>query len=206
MLAAVQDDKAQADRGSRRPALSSAGACWKRAASRSPRSRPSWKSAPRRSGHEEKASRMRLSERYADGTAHRRNAFALPHVLARGMGGVARRHADDADLGRGRAAALAARPARHRGGRGHLSAAVAPAVALRGGDAAAVPRAAALPRHRRRQDAFHHRRRRLGGGRQVHHRARAAGLAGALAERAQGRSHHHRRLSLSERRSSSAKA
>ena len=42
------------------------------------------------------------------------DAFALPHLLARGMGGVARRHADDADLGRGHAAALAARPARHR--------------------------------------------------------------------------------------------
>ena len=102
--------------------------------------------------------------------------------------------------GRGHAAALAARPARHRGGGGHLPAAVAPAVDVCGGDAAAVPRAAALPRHRRRQDALRDRRRRLGGGRQVDHRARAAGAAGALAERAQGRPRHHRRLPLSQRR------
>ena len=39
----------------------------------------------------------------------------------------------------------------------------------------------------------------LGGGRQVDHRARAAGAAGALAQRAQGRSGHHRRLPLSQR-------
>ena len=149
----------------------------------------------------ERASRKRRrdEEKKLDGTAHRRNAFALPHVLARGMGGVARRHADDADLGGGHAPALAARPARHQGSRGDLSVAVAAALALCGGDAAAVPRAGALPRHRGRQDAVHHRRRRLGGGRKIDHRARAAGAAGALAERAQGRSHHHRRLSLSER-------
>ena len=134
-----------------------------------------------------------------NGTAHRRNTVALPHVRARGVGGVARGHADDADLRRGHAPALAARPARHQGSRGHLSGAVAAALALRGGDAAAVPRAGTLPRHRGRQDAVHHRRRRLGGGGQIHHRARAASLAGALAERAEGRPHHHRRLPLSER-------
>ncbi len=71
-------------------------------------------------------------------------------------------------------------------------------VALRGGDAKSVSRPARFSRHRRRQDALHHRRRRLGGGRQVDHGARAAGAACALAERAEGRSHHHRRLSLSE--------
>ena len=103
------------------------------------------------------------------------------------------------DAGRGQPAALAARPARHEGGRGHLSAAVAAAVALCGGDAAAASRAAALPRHRGRQGALHHRRRGLGRGRQVDHRARAAGAAGALAQRAEGRSHHHRRLPAAER-------
>ena len=60
----------------------------------------------------------------------RRSPLALPHVLARGMGGEARRHADDADAGGGDAAALAARPARHERGRGDLPAAVAAAVAL----------------------------------------------------------------------------
>ena len=39
------------------------------------------------------------------------------------------------------------------------------------------------------------------GRRQVDHRARAAGAAGALAERSQGRSGHYRRLSLSQRHS-----
>ena len=53
----------------------------------------------------------------------------------------------------------------------------------------------------RRQDALHHRRRRLGCGRQVNHGARAAGAAGALAERAHGRPDHDRWLSLSERHS-----
>ena len=55
------------------------------------------------------------------------------------MGGVARRHADDADAGRGDAASLAARPARHGGGRGDLSAAVAAALALCRGDATPAP-------------------------------------------------------------------
>ena len=41
---------------------------------------------------------------------------------------------------------------------------------------------------------------------QVDHRARAAGAAGALAECAEGRSRHHRRLPLSERDPCSAKA
>ena len=43
-----------------------------------------------------------------DGPAHRRQCFALPHLLAGRMGGEAPRHADDIDLRRGDAAAVAA--------------------------------------------------------------------------------------------------
>ena len=54
----------------------------------------------KKSGLEEKASRQIMREDLAnepvDGTAHRRRPVALPHLLAGGMGGVARRHADDA--------------------------------------------------------------------------------------------------------------
>jgi len=46
-------------------------------------------------------------------------------------------------------AALGARPARHIGGRGDLPAAVAPSLALRGGDATACFEPSRLPRHRR---------------------------------------------------------
>ena len=46
----------------------------------------------------------------------------------------------------------------------------------------------------------------LGGGRQVDHRARAAGAAGALAERAEGRSRSPPTASSIRTRSSSAKA
>ena len=116
-----------------------------------------------------------------------------------GVGGIARRHADDPDAGRGQPAALAARPPRHEGGRGHLSAAVAAVVALCRGDPAPAPGAAALPRQRGRQDALRHRRRRLGCGRQVDHRARAAGAAGALDQCAEGRPDHHRRVPAAER-------
>ena len=52
---------------------------------------------------------------------------------------------------------------------------------------------------RRPQDALHHRRRRIGGGRQIDHRARAAGAAGALVAAAEGRSGDDRRLSVSQR-------
>ena len=92
----------------------------------------------KKSGLEEKASRKRLrpttsmEQRIDDGLSPYRT------YSRGGMGGAARRHADDADAGRGDAAALAARPARHEGGRGDLSAAVAAALALRRGDAAAV--------------------------------------------------------------------
>ena len=104
-----------------------------------PRSRSCSKRAPSNPASKRRP-RGRANEP-VDGTAHRRRPLALPHLHARGMGGVARRHADDADAGRGQPAALAARPARHEGGRGHLSAAVAAAVALCRGDAAAVHRA-----------------------------------------------------------------
>ena len=67
-------------------------------------------------------------------------------------------------------------------------------------------RAAALPRQRGRKDAVHHRRRGFGRGRQVDHRARAASLADALDQRAQGRARHHRRLPAAERGSCRAKA
>ena len=110
------------------------------------------------------------------------------------------------DLGGGHATALAARPARHARGRRDLSAPVTTVVDLRRGDAGAVSCAAGLSRHRRRQDAVHHRRRRVGRGRQIDHRARPAGAAGALAECAEGRPYHHRRLSLSERGSGERRA
>src|SRR6266850_8400597 len=84
----------------------------------------------------------------SDGTAHRRRPLALWYLLARPMGGVARRYADDAHRRRGHAGALAARSPRHAGGGGNLPAAVAPAVAVCGGDPAVVHRAAAFSRHR----------------------------------------------------------
>ena len=196
------------DRRGRRPALPSA-----RRAGGARRQARRGRGGARRRAPRSPASTRRRRARAADarartshGTAHRRRSFALPHAVARRVGGAARRHADDADGGRGDARALAARPPRHEGDRGDLSADLAPALALRGGDAAAVHRAAALPRHRRGEGALHHRRRRLGGGRQVDHRARAAGAAGALAEHAEGRSRHHRRLPAAERRAASAKA
>ena len=201
-IAAIAEDRDRAGRRDGRSPLPPAGGAGRRAASRSPRSKPCWPSAPpnpastRRPGARATAP---ISRRHPHGPARRTAALALSHLLARRMGVVARRHADDARAGRDRPAALAQRPARHRRGRGNLPAAVAAPVDVRGGDAAPVRRAAALPRHRGRQDAVHHRRRRLGGGRQVDHRARAAGAARALAQCAQGRSRHHRRLSLSQR-------
>ena len=87
-----------------------------------------------------------------------------------------------------------------------LPAAVAPALALRRGDAGAVQGDAALPPRRERgQGALHHRRRRLGRGRQVDHRARAEGAARPLAEHAEGRPRHHRRLPAAERRADAAR-
>ena len=49
---------------------------------------------PRREG----VAQGRLAARSRpDGTAHRKRPLALPHAVARRMGGAARRHADDAD-------------------------------------------------------------------------------------------------------------
>ena len=79
-------------------------------------------------------------------------------------------------------------------------------VALCRGDAGPVQGDPALPRRERRQGALHHRHRRLGGGRQIDHRARAAGAAGALAEHAEGRPRHHRRLPAAERRAEARRA
>src|ERR1700722_6670366 len=98
------------------------------------------------------------------------------------MGDAAPRYADDAQIGRGHAAALDARAPRHVGDRGNLSAADAAALALWGGEAKAVSRAAGLSRHRGWQDALHYRRRWLGGGRQIDHGARAGSAAWAVAE------------------------
>ena len=51
----------------------------------------------RQSGLQEKASRARATAASRDGSAHRRQCLALPHLLAGGMGGKAPRHADDVD-------------------------------------------------------------------------------------------------------------
>ena len=111
-MAAVQEDKRPPDRGSRRPALSSAG---RAGSARRHAGRGRGRAGKTHRAIRPRRKRPRAAEqRFADGTAHRRNALALPHVLARGMGGVARGHADDADLGGGHAPALAARPARHQ--------------------------------------------------------------------------------------------
>src|SRR6516162_8921502 len=115
------------------------------------------------------------------------------------MGDASRGHADDAQAGGGIAAALDARPARHVGGGGNLSTAVAPLVVLCCGDAKAVWCPAGVSWYRGREDAVYHRRRRFGRGWQIDHRPRLASLAGALAQCAQGRSSHHRRVSVSER-------
>ena len=84
---------------------------------------------PRREGLAASASKSTPKSTDEHGPARRHRALALPHLLARRMGGAARRHADDAAAGRDRPAALAQRPARHRRGRGNLPAAVAAPVA-----------------------------------------------------------------------------
>ena len=154
--------------------------CWRRAASRSPRSRPRLPSAPpspastrRPHGHglaHDPESRNRFSDKImrhattlewansktenTHGPARRHRALALPHLLARRMGVVARRHADDAAAGRDRPAALAQRPPRHRRGRGNLSAAVAaplastwrrPSACTRRSSASSAPRTPRCP-------------------------------------------------------------
>src|SRR5262245_8442969 len=143
------------DRGSRRSHLPSAGRA------RGARNFTCRGGSPTRGAHapvgpdRKGVAQSRLSK--DDGATHRRRPFALPHLLAGGMGGKARRHADDAQSGRGNAAAFAARPPRHDRGRGNLPAVVAALIPLRRGDAAPVPRATELSRHRGREGAFHHR-------------------------------------------------
>src|SRR5689334_11512249 len=114
------------------------------------------------------------------------------------MGGTSRGYTDDADPGGGHASAFIARPARHEGSRGNLSAAFTTFIDVCGGSAKAVCRTGTLPWHRRHQDAVYHRRGGLGRRRQIDDRPRAAGAAGALAERAEGRSHHDGWISVSE--------
>src|ERR1700753_864739 len=116
----------------------------------------------------------------------------------------ARRHADDAGAGGVRPAALDACPARSAGGRGYLSAAVAPALDLCRRYAAALLFAAPVPEYSRPQDALHYRRRGVGRRRQIHHRTRPAGALGTLVAAAKGRPDHDRRLSLFERRAGTA--
>src|SRR5271169_6786051 len=165
------------------------------AASRSPKSSPNSARA--------RASRALTKKRRAkaadgNGAAHRTGRVALSGVYARRMGDTAPGYADDAATARDRAVALDARAARYFRGRGNLSAAVAAVIALRGGTAKPVSRAAALPRHRGHRNAVHHRRGWFGGGRQVDCVPRAASTAGALAECAEGRSRHHRRIPVSQ--------
>ena len=149
VLAAVQEDKIAA-RSPRPPTCSITCSCCLRGARHLARrggggaGRRTAQSRPRRRRRRARADRRESSWN----SARDDNLSPYRTFSARGMGGAARRHADDADLGGGDAAALAARPARHGRGRGHLSAAVAAAVDVRRGDPAAVPRAAALPRHR----------------------------------------------------------
>ncbi|CAA9330234.1 MAG: Pantothenate kinase, partial [uncultured Microvirga sp.] len=136
----------------------------------------------------------------------RRGHLALPDLFAPGMGAAARRHADDPLGRRDRAPAVPQRPGRARGGGRDLSAAVAPAGAVRCRDPGPVSRHAAFPAGRERgQGALHHRGRGLGRGRKIDHRAGPDGAARALGQRPEGRPHHHGRLSVAERRARAAR-
>ncbi len=169
-------------RSSRRPPTFST-ICWwcsRRARSSSPKSRKC--SAPERPvrSHGKSVSQGRLNRIVAMEQRIDKPAVALSRLLARRMGGVARRHADDVDGGRCDAAAIAARPAGYRGGRTiylPLSRLLSLYVAATQGLFTAQQR---FLGDRGRQDALHHRRRRLGRGRQIDHRARSAGAALAL--------------------------
>ena len=119
------------------------------------------------------------------------------------MGEAARRHATDPDRRGSAQAAIDARADFARGSHCDLSAAVAPAGPLCRRDAGPVQGDATLSRRRRRQGALYHRRRRLGGGGQVDDRPRSPGDADAMAQYAQSRTHHHRRLSAPQRHSRS---
>ena len=101
---------------------------------------------------------------------------------------------------------VAQRPDLARGGRRDLPAAVAPALALRRRDAGPVQGDAALPLAEDGKVPYI-----IGiagsvAVGQVDHRARAEGAAVALAEHAEGRARHHRRLPASQRRAASARA
>src|SRR4029079_17592197 len=96
------------------------------------------------------------------------------------------------------ASALAPRPARHERSRGNLFAALTPLVDVCGGAAKIVCRSATVSWHRRYKDAICHRRCGFGRRRKINDSSRAAGAAGALAERSEGRSHYDGWISLSE--------
>ena len=114
---------------------------------------------------------------------------------------------DDADRRRGAAAAIPQRSDLPRRGGGDLPAALAPALSVCGRDAGAVSRHPALPAGReRRQGSLYHRRGGVGGGWKIHHRPRPQGAAGALAQHAEGRSRHHRRVPPAQCRARPARA
>ena len=154
VIAAVGERPRPPDRRKRRSAVSSAGAAEVARHRRSTRSRPRWRAhrpfGPRREGRAQaRLSVIRLMEQRHGYSRSGPAVQSLPD-FSRDQWAQLR---DDTpmtlDAGEVDAAALDARPARHQGGRGDLSAAVAAAVALRRRHAAAVQRAAAVPRHPR---------------------------------------------------------
>src|SRR3984893_15568333 len=115
------------------------------------------------------------------------------------MGGLARRHATHSVDGGSDAAAVAQRSNLTGGSRPDLSAAVATARALCRGDARSLQSHPAIPRRRGRKSPLYHRRRRFGRSWQIDTIAGHADAVVALAEHAEGRTRHHRWVSLSER-------
>src|ERR1700730_8297970 len=115
------------------------------------------------------------------------------------MGGLARRPATTSVDGGSDAAAVAQRSHLAGGSRRYLFAAVAPARALCRGDARSLQGDPAVPWRRGWKSPLYHRRRRFGRGRQIDVIAGHADVVVALAEHTEGRTHHHRWVSLSER-------
>src|SRR6202047_2525440 len=115
------------------------------------------------------------------------------------MGGLARRYAAHSVDGRPDAAAVAQRSDLAGRSRRDLFAAVAPARALCRGDARSLQGDPAVPWRRGWKSPLYHRRRRFGRGWQIDVIAGHADVVVALAEHAEGRTHHHRWVSLSER-------
>src|SRR6202045_1072560 len=115
------------------------------------------------------------------------------------MGGLARRYATHFVDGGSDAAAVAQRSDLAGGSRRDLFAAVAPARAVCRGDARSLQSDPALPWRRGWKSPLYHRRRRFGRGRQIDVVAGHADAVVALAEHAEGRTHHHGWVSLSER-------